>query len=145
MLNQYTKTQLWELYKKLPEELKEAISSLDNTDNIYDICEQNNVPEEIIPDISRVVGHVLLGVLLPDQFQSVLEQELSLEKETAKKVAREINRFVFYPVKPLLEDLHKIEINPPAGEKQKTEVKIETETEKKEAQLSKDTYREPIE
>jgi len=141
MLNQYTKTQLWELYKKLPEELKEAISSLDNTDNIYDICEQNNVPEEIIPDISRVVGHVLLGVLLPDQFQSVLEQELSLEKETAKKVAREINRFVFYPVKPLLEDLHKIEINPPAEEKQKIETKIE----KTETPTTKDTYRESIE
>ena len=141
MLNQYTKSQLWELYKKLPEELKEAISSLENADNIYNICGQNNIPEEIIPDISKFIGYVLLGILPLDQFQNTLEQELKIEKETAKKISQEINRFVFYPVKPLLEDLYKTEINPPAEEKQKIETKIE----KTETPTTKDTYRESIE
>jgi len=144
MEKKYTSEQFWKLYEKLAQELKDTLFAEETGNNIYEICKRNEV-EEDLEQIIDFVGQVLVGVLPPDQFQNTLEQELNLEKETAKKVAQEINRFVFYPVKPLLEDLYKIEINPPAGEKQKIEVKIETETEKKEISSAKDTYREPVE
>ncbi len=150
MPKEYTKEQLWKLYEKLPSELKEAVFSEETAENIWDVCEKNAVEE--VSQVARYAGHVLMGVLAPDDFQEALKKEVKLKKEVAKKVAQEINRFIFYPVKPALEELHKVEITPPTrpiteptiGPMEKVTAEEETE-EKPEAPAKKDTYREPIE
>ncbi|MCD6402410.1 hypothetical protein J7L36_00965 [bacterium] len=142
MPKQYTKEQFWKLYKNLPQELKNALFSEETSDAIYETCKRNKVPEEKVGGITEYVGHVLLGVLSPDEFQKTLEKELKLKKTTAKKVAQEINRFVFYPVKGALEEIYKIEIKsaPVLAEKKVTPSK-EVPTPPKVT----DKYREPIE
>ena len=114
MPGEYTKEQLWKLYEKLPEELKEAVFAEETANNIDDICTRNGIEDNRISEISRYTGRVLMGVLPPEDFQETLEKELKLEKDLAKKVSQEINRFIFYPVKASLEELYKIEIAPPA-------------------------------
>jgi len=114
MPREYTKEQLWKLYEKLPEELKEAVFAEETANNIDDICTRNGIEDNRISEIARYTGRVLMGVLPPEDFQETLEKELKLEKDLAKKVSQEINRFIFYPVKASLEELHKIEIAPPA-------------------------------
>jgi hypothetical protein len=141
MPEKYTKEQLWKLYKDLPEELKEAVSSIENSEEIFKICQKNDIPADKISDVSKYVGHTLLGLLPPEEFSEKLEKDLGLKKESAKKAAQEISRFVFYPVKSALEDLYKTEFVPSAPS---TEKGIKTE-EKEEAPPHKDTYREPIE
>jgi len=139
MPKEYTREQLWKLYEKLPEELKEAIFSAETADNIWNICEKNKI--EKVSKVAEYVGQVLHGVLPPEDFQETLEKELKLEKDLAKKAAQEIDRFIFYPVKTSLEELYKIEIAPPA---KPTGITPPPE-EKPPAPPSKDTYREPIE
>jgi len=114
MPREYTKEQLWKLYEKLPEELKEAVFAEETANNIDDICTRNGIEDNRISEIARYTGRVLIGVLPPEDFQETLEKELKLEKDLAKKVSQEINRFIFYPVKASLEELYKIEIAPPA-------------------------------
>jgi len=114
MPREYTKEQLWKLYEKLPEELKEAVFAEETANNIDDICTRNGIEDNRISEIARYTGRVLMGVLPPEDFQETLEKELKLEKDLAKKVSQEINRFIFYPVKASLEELYKIEIAPPA-------------------------------
>jgi hypothetical protein len=141
MLKEYTKEELWKLYKKLPKELQDAIFAEETAIHIDEICKRYEVPEEKVPEIAKEVGNVLLGLLPPNEFQEILEKEIKLEREIAKKVAQEIYRFIFYPVKSSLGELYKIEIaapaqptkiTPPPGEKPKIPEK-------------KDIYREPIE
>lgn len=103
-----TRDQFWKLYEQLPSELKEAIFAGETADHIGDICERNGVAQEKIPEVARYTGRVLLGVLLPDEFQGVLEKEVGIKKDIAQQVAREINRFVFFPVKASLEQIHTI-------------------------------------
>ena len=105
--------QFWKLYEKLPKELQEAIFSTETAGNIWLICERNELLDVDISKISLLVGDVLLGLLPPEEFQKTLEKEVKLKEEVAKKVAQEINRFIFYPVKSALEELYKIEIAPP--------------------------------
>jgi len=135
----YTPEQFWKLYEKLPEELKEAVFSEETAETIWDICERNEV--EKISEVAEYVGRVLLGVLPPEDFQEILEKELKLEKDLAKKVSQEINRFIFYPVKASLEELYKIEIAPPA---KPTGITPPPE-EKPPVPPGEDIYREPIE
>ncbi|MCD6528228.1 hypothetical protein J7K44_01155 [bacterium] len=151
-MTEYTREQLWKLYKKLPEELKDAIFSEDTANSIGEICERNGI-EEKTSEVARYTGRVLLGILPPDEFQTALEKEVGLVKDKAKKVAREINRFVFYPVKESLVSLYRTEIPPartpsvPPPEIKPPSLKEEGLSIPKEKPEEKrvDIYREPIE
>lgn len=105
---QYTREELQKLYKKLPQELKDVINSADTGEHLSAACERNGVSDELIPHVAKTVGNVLMGVLLPTEFQGALVKEVGLEKSTAQEVARDMNRFIFYPVKLQLEQLHRI-------------------------------------
>lgn len=129
----------WKLYKELPQELKDAVFSEKAAESIYSVCEKNDIDE--VSSLARYVQDVLLGILKPDEFQKTIEQELGLEKEVAKKVVQEINRFIFYPVKSSLEELYSMEITPPAQMKVPGPVIDKKPTTPK----RKDTYREVIE
>jgi hypothetical protein len=121
MLEQYTKDQLWAIYNKLPQPLKEAVFSAENADHIYNTCERHNV--EAISQVASYVGFVLMGLLLPSQFEKTLVSEVKLKKPIAQQVAADINRFVFYPVKEELEELHRI---PADTSQQKQDIGIAT-------------------
>lgn len=142
MVKEYSKEQLWKLYEKLPQELKEAIFSEDTAENISNVCEKNEIVEgEKISEIAKYTGRVLMGILPPDEFQRILEKEVKLKKEQAKMVAREINRFVFYPVKTSLEKLYAVELAPPVEP-----VKVALPPEEEPTPPSgEDVYRESIE
>ncbi|TSC75912.1 MAG: hypothetical protein G01um101430_82 [Parcubacteria group bacterium Gr01-1014_30] len=101
----YPTEQLWILYEKLPEELKEAIFSERTAESIHNICERNGLQEKT-PQVAKYAGYVLLGLLSPDEFQQVLRKDLKLKDDETKQVAREIGRFVLFPVKSSLEALY---------------------------------------
>jgi len=150
MPNQYTKEQLWKLYEKLPKELQEAVFSVETADNIWSVCENNGI--DAVSEVAKIVGQVLVGVLPPEDFQDVLEKELKLKKDAAKKTAQEINRFIFYPVRTELENLYNAEVAVSAKSTEVTAPAIEKIAERQEKQPSApkmsakgDTYREPIE
>lgn len=138
MAEKYSSEQFWKLYKKLPQELKDALFAEETGDDIYDICKRNKA-EKSLGKIVDYVGQVLLGLLPPDDLQAALEKELKAEQ--AKKVAQEIKRFIFYPVKSGLEDLYQAEIEPLVKS-----ARTAPRQEKKSTKPSKaDTYRESIE
>ena len=143
MPKEYTKEQLWKLYEKLPGELKEAIFSEETADNIWDICERNEV--ERISEIAKLVGNVLLGILPPEDFQETIEKELRFNKDLAKRITHEINRFIFYPVKGSLAEIYKIEAVSPTKPPVGPHLEITPPTEEKAAPSKPDTYRELIE
>lgn len=157
----YTKEQLWKVYEKLPEDLKEAIFSAETADNIYDICTRNGIEDDKISEIAKLTGRVLMGILPPEDFQETLEKELKLKKDIAKKIAHEINRFIFFPVKESLAALYIMEVVPPVkpsvgpspirpaeivlSEVPSEEIPSEVAPPKEEQPKRVDVYREPVE
>jgi len=141
MEKEYTKEELWKIYEKLPEELKEAIFSEKTAENIFNICTRYGIEEGgKISKVAKYVGRVLMGLLPPNEFQETLERELKLEKEVAKGIRREAEMLIFYPVRTQLEEIYKIEIAPPARP-----TKVTSKPEEKPAPPRTDIYREPIE
>lgn len=147
MPNQYTKDEIWKIHEKLPQELQEAVFSAETADAIFNSCERNNV--EVVSRVAYYTGLVLMGLILPQDFAATLKKELGLAKTIAESVASEINRFVFYPVKPALEQLHRMEIEvtakvvTPKPEEQSEQ--SEESEEKPEEPGKSDSYREPVE
>jgi len=142
-MQEYPKDQIWKIYEKLPEELKDAIFSEETTENIANVCEANGIKDERqISLIGRFTGHVLLGLIHPDEFQNVLEKEVGLERDTIKKVSYGIYRFVFFPVKESLATLYQMEIKPPGfSETPLGEKSAEVVSQPKKSS-KKDVYRE---
>lgn len=140
MFKKITSEKFWELYKTLPQELKEALSAPKTGEEIFDICKRNEIVEKV-GEISDCVSQVLIGLLPPDEFLQVLEKELKIEPEIAKKVNQEIFRFLFFPIKASLENLYKKELITIAQPS-----KIVPPPEEKPPEKPKgDIYREPIE
>jgi len=144
MSRRYTSEQFWQLYEKLPQELKEAISSEETGETIYNICQKNEILDKL-EGVVDLVGQVLVGILPPPDFQESLIKELGLNLDLAKKVALEINRFIFFPVKEVLSKLYEIEIAPPAKPPEVMPEVKPAEGPKEEKPRKPDVYREPIE
>lgn len=132
MATEYNQDQMWKLYERLPEELKETIFSEGTADSIFDICVKNGVNDKRISEVARYTGRVLLGVLPPTELQKTIEKEIKLEEGAAKNIVQEINRIIFAPVRSELARLYKKELPQIPREKIKKSSKA-------------DTYREPIE
>ena len=94
-----------------------------------------------------------MGLSSLADLQKNLQEELDIKKDAAQKLSQEINRFVFYPIKPALEQLYNIEIankaeatRPASPEKESIETNETSEggekEEKKIEPAGGDTYRE---
>ena len=121
----------WEVYKKLPASLQEAIFSPDTADAIWHICQLCDINE--VAKVAKRVGDVLIGSLPPEDLQQTLKKELGLDDNVAKKLDTYIQHYIFNPVADDLRELYHPE---------------EKEIEEKEAEEKpkvKDVYREPIE
>jgi len=157
--------EFWELYKGLPQELKDAVSSAKTARTIERVCEKNTITDERVGQIADIVGNVVLGLIKPHEFEETLRKEVGLPTEMARAVARELDRFIFYPVKPALEELHRIVAEKPKGAqevirpeepKQRIVLEVESveeslprkplkENQKDTPQNATDAYRESIE
>jgi hypothetical protein len=141
MVKKYTPEEIEKILQNLPGELKEAFFSLETAEVISNACATYGIKDERVGKIADYVGQVLMGLLLPSEFQKTIEKEVGLPRVLAKAITQEINRFIFYPVKPALEQLYKIEIAPSAEAVEKAKPKLE----KPKVPRKKDIYREPIE
>jgi len=136
----YPKEQLWELYKKLPEDLQKAAFSEEVANNIEEICNENDITDDdAVFEIAKNVGYVFLGLLPPNEFEDFLEKEMKIKKEDAAEISSKVNRFIFLPVRESLEALYKIEIRSEPESKSS----ILPESPKKSIK-KKDKYREVI-
>ena len=144
MPKQYSKKELWDVYEKLPEDLQEAIFSPDTAEHIRNVCKRSEVKEEKISAVASLVGQVLMGLLTPEEFKKRLKEDLELSEEQVKSIFREINRFIFMPVRETLSALYGVEVKPtkkPQGAEEAEEAKQSNQQKKS----PEDKYREPIE
>jgi len=140
-MQEYTREQLTKLYKELPNELKDWITSDDSNDAIYNVLKENNVLDKRCEQISILCRNVLFGLLPMENFHETIKKDVGLEEDLAKKISQGINRFVFFPIKSILNDLYRVE---------KTDGNVQLESTQKEIPEQKkpaksDSYLEHIE
>jgi len=143
----YSPEQLQKIYEELPPDLQEAVFSEEIGKNVSEICKKNGIlDEEKISGVLEQIAYVFLGLLPPIDFKKILTEETGLDQNRAQIVSREINRFVFYPLRNTLEPLYGIklpvlgkikEVIPATGNFSAGSAEEETGTAKR-----KDAYRE---
>ena len=91
-MEELSKDELWAIYDTLPDILKDAIFSEDTADAVWNVCKLYDVDQT--SEVAKLVGQILMGLLPPEMFSETLQDELNLNKDTAKKVSMEIEHFV---------------------------------------------------
>lgn len=86
----------WGKYEKLPDVIKNAVFSEKNYKIISDICERNDLHEETSKSqLMKYVGKTLIGELPIKEFYVIIELEMELETNVAKKISEEIDQKIF--------------------------------------------------
>ncbi len=94
-MEEYTKEFFWDVYKTLPEDLKEAIFSEKNNQIIYNTCSGLGLDEDQTAIVAKYTGRVLMGLLPLKEFSVTLELELNIPEGLAEKIDYEITLGIF--------------------------------------------------
>lgn len=98
-----------ERIKKLPPDLTDAIFSEDIAETLLSIGKKYNLLLDKVGKLSEATNDVILGVLHPKEYIAELERNLGIDRETAKKIAQEVNTEIFAKIRESLRKVHKIE------------------------------------
>ncbi len=110
-----TEEQIIEKYEKLPEDLKKAIFSVEMTEAVKRIGGEYQLHIDKIGALGNETGMVMLGVTHPRDFIPNLSQRLGVDKETARKIAEEVNAQIFVKIRESLKKIHGVGGEVPAG------------------------------
>ena len=105
-MDKLTQQQLREIYAKLPEDLKDAIFSVNSADVIMSIGKKYNLTINKMGELADETGLVMLGLTPPNNFISNLNGRLEVDAEVAKKIAEEINSEIFSKIRESLKKIH---------------------------------------
>lgn len=101
-----TPDELRALYKKLPDDVREAYFSVDTGDILQAIGKEKGLNVEKFGILADETGLLMLGLTRPTDFTSHLADRLEIDKEKAKEIAQEINVKVFSKIRDSLRQMH---------------------------------------
>lgn len=96
-------------YYNLPESVRQALLNVETANKIKEIADKNNLNDAQLWSISYITGVIMLGEANIVNFLKAIEVECEIDRESARKVARDINSAIFLPIKEDLKKIHKIE------------------------------------
>lgn len=143
-MKQYTDEQALEEYKNLPEDLKKAIFSVEMTEAVKRIGGKYQLHIDKIGALGNETGMVMLGVTHPKDFIPNLSQRLGVDKETARKIAEEVNAQIFAKVRDSLKKIHGVGTMPTQPPKEEILKEIEREESASSAEKIPEILKGPV-
>lgn len=92
-------------YEALPDEVASVYESERTGRMLFEIGKANGVPIDKMGEISQELGYLLLGVAPASAFVTDLSDIIG-DRETARRVALEINNTILFPVREALQQTH---------------------------------------
>ncbi|MFC1756792.1 hypothetical protein ACFLZC_01370 [Patescibacteria group bacterium] len=107
-----TPQQLLERKKKLPEDVREAYSSVNTANILMAIGKEAQISTEKTGIVADETGLLMLGLTHPDRFISNLAKRLDIDKGLASKIAHKINDQIFSKIRESLRKIHNEKAEP---------------------------------
>lgn len=104
-----TNNEIQQKFKDLPQDLRDAIFSVDTADIIQAIAKRHGLSIDKMGELADEVGLLILGATHPKDFVSHLEKKLDVDVEKVKKIAEEVNTQIFAKIKESLKKMHAME------------------------------------
>lgn len=94
----YTQEQLLEAFRKAPEPIQEAYGGEVMTKVITDIKTKYRLHVDLVGNIEREVGYLMLGLVSPAEFFGTLMLS-GTDEQAARGIMEEVNERIFMPLK----------------------------------------------
>ena len=107
----YTREQLDTMFYELPDDVKEAMTSVDTVQVLNKIKEKYKLHIDQIGQLSAEIALVMIGASSPQRFISKMESSMNISEETAKSIASEVNEKIFQVVRNTLKNIQEEEIS----------------------------------
>ena len=126
----YTSEELDKMYAELPEDVKDAMSSVDTVQVMKDIKDKYNLHLDKAGDLSAEIAMLMMGAIPPQRFITNLQSSLEVDKATAKEIATIVNDRIFQKILNSLKEIQdmaeKKDISVPQKPEQENIIKEET-------------------
>ena len=98
-------------WASLPQNLREALFSDENSAILWHVCGAQHLSEDKIAVVAAVTGQAILGLIHPEDVPKQIKAELNLNQEIANTIYEEVDRKIFSSIRT---DLQKV-YSPVAG------------------------------
>ena len=95
-----------EKYYSLPKDLQEAIAGINTAETIQAVSKKYGLNIEQAGQLAHEAGLLMFGETSPKDFINNLEKNLNTGRDTAQKIAEEINVQIFAKVRESLKKIH---------------------------------------
>lgn len=102
----YTPDQRYEMFQNLPQDVKEAIGSVEYIQTLSEIEKKYHLHLDQADKLSREIYELMLGITHPQEFVAKVARSLAVPAETAKQIAEEVNTKIFRPIRVSLMKIH---------------------------------------
>jgi len=110
---------LMDRYKELPEDVKDAIFSVDSAEIIQNIAKKNNLTIDKMSELADEIGLLMLGSTEPKDFISNISRRLGVNRNIAHDITAEVNDKIFSKIRESLKKIHNLKDE---EEEEKTEL-----------------------
>jgi hypothetical protein len=90
----YTRQQIRELYKKLPQETREVLASTEFSKTVEDTVASYHLSPQQVDDLLRLVSNTLIGVEKESDLTQNIQKNLSTDPNTAAQIRLDIKNKV---------------------------------------------------
>ena len=103
----YKEMDIWQRFSALPEKIQKIIFSTEVVDALASITIENSITDKL-EKLSFCINLVLSGVVHITGFRQLLQDELHIDEEHARKIAMEVRDKIFMAVKDELRKIHNL-------------------------------------
>lgn len=125
---QFTSEQFRASFGKLPEDVREAVLSVEIADAIQRIGKEHGLLIDKQGILAREASYVMVGLVSSGDFISHLKSELGVTDATAQAIANKVNEAVFIPIRKKLTETLEAEREAREEAEQEEEVEEDLDT-----------------
>ncbi|MBI2038815.1 MAG: hypothetical protein HYT22_00825 [Candidatus Niyogibacteria bacterium] len=104
-----TPTEIQQRFQRLPQELKDAIFSMDTAEAIRMIGKKHRLAVDKIGVLADETGYFMLGFTKPEHFIGKLQRNLGVSEEISKGITEDLNVRIFSKIRASLRRVHTME------------------------------------
>lgn len=150
MKNNLTLEKLQELHRKLPQDVRDAYSSVETTNVLEEIGKKHGVHLDDLGELVSETGLVMVGHTHPKNYIKNIRSRMNISGEKASAIAKDVNEQIFKPIRESLKKIHEVEERledpPPQSKPSQKELERESSINKSietPTTIPKSTYPEP--
>ncbi len=99
---QYPLNILKEQFEKIPENLQEAILTIDSNEELQEIVEDYDLHIDKSKELMNEISLIMLGLKKSKNFNGNIKKQLNISQERANEITKEVDKEIFVPIRESL-------------------------------------------